>query len=60
MRYHRSLMNSILAGRAYIAKAVNAIGIGLKEAPQAYQDFDAGAAKKRVLEPNGLIGKGTG
>ena len=30
--------------------------VGLDEAPQGYQDFDKGAAKKFVLDPHGLIG----
>jgi len=29
--------------------------IPLEQAPQGYQDFDKGAAKKFVLNPNGLI-----
>jgi glutathione-independent formaldehyde dehydrogenase len=29
--------------------------ITLDEAPQGYQDFDKGAAKKYVLNPNDLI-----
>ena len=27
----------------------------LDEAPQGYEDFDKGAAKKYVLDPHGLI-----
>ena len=55
MRYHRQLMNSILADRAHIAKAVNATVISLDDAPQGYQAFDSGEAKKFVLDPHGLI-----
>ncbi len=55
MRYHRGLMQMILNDRAQIAKAVNATVITLDEAPQGYDDFDSGAAKKFVLNPNGLI-----
>ncbi len=55
MRYHRGLMQMILNDRAHIADAVNATVITLDEAPQGYQDFDSGAAKKYVLNPNGLI-----
>jgi glutathione-independent formaldehyde dehydrogenase len=29
--------------------------IPLEDAPQGYQDFDKGAAKKYVLNPHGLI-----
>ena len=56
MKYHRGLMQAILHDRAQIAKAVNATVITLDEAPQGYQDFDKGAAKKFVLDPHGLIG----
>ncbi|MBV9604223.1 MAG: formaldehyde dehydrogenase, glutathione-independent, partial [Solirubrobacterales bacterium] len=55
MKYHHGLMQMILHGRAQIAKAVNATVISLDEAPQGYQDFDQGAAKKFVLNPHGLI-----
>jgi glutathione-independent formaldehyde dehydrogenase len=55
MRYHRGLMQMILSDRAQIAKAVNATVITLDEAPQGYQDFDSGVAKKFVLNPNDLI-----
>jgi glutathione-independent formaldehyde dehydrogenase len=55
MRYHRGLMEMILHDRAHIAKAVNATVVSLDEAPQGYQDFDKGAAKKFVLNPHGDI-----
>jgi glutathione-independent formaldehyde dehydrogenase len=55
MRYHRGLMQMILNDRAHIADAVNATVITLEEAPQGYKDFDVGAAKKFVLNPNDLI-----
>ena len=54
-RYNRQLMNLILADKAHIAKAVNATKIGLDEAPRGYQEFDKGAAKKYVIDPNGMI-----
>jgi glutathione-independent formaldehyde dehydrogenase len=56
MRYHRQLMNMILNERCQIAKAVNATVIPLDEAPQGYQDFDGGVAKKFVLDPHGMLG----
>jgi len=56
MKYHHGLMQMILNDKAQIAKAVNATVVGLDEAPQGYQDFDKGAAKKFVLDPHGLIG----
>jgi len=55
MRYNRQLMMAILHDKVQIAKAVNATPIPLDEAPQGYADFDAGAAKKYVLNPNGYI-----
>jgi glutathione-independent formaldehyde dehydrogenase len=55
MRYHRGLMQMILNDRAHIADAVNATVITLDEAPDGYRDFDKGAAKKFVLNPNDLI-----
>ena len=55
MKYNRGLMMSILHDKAQIAKAVNATVISLDEAPQGYQDFDKGAAKKYVLNPHGMI-----
>ena len=56
MRYHRQLMNAILHDRVQIAKAVNATTITLDDAPQGYQDFDKGAAKKFVLDPHRMVG----
>jgi glutathione-independent formaldehyde dehydrogenase len=55
MRYHRGLMQMILNDKAQIADAVNATVITLEEAPKGYKDFDKGAAKKFVLNPNDLI-----
>jgi len=55
MRYHRGLMHAILNDRVQIAKAVNATMITLDEAPQGYEHFDSGVAKKFVLNPNDLI-----
>jgi len=50
-------MQAILHERLPIAKIVNATLIGLDEAPNGYKDFDRGAAKKFVLDPNGIVGK---
>ncbi|HEY4095109.1 MAG TPA: formaldehyde dehydrogenase, glutathione-independent [Baekduia sp.] len=55
MKYHRGLMMDILNDRAHIADAVNATVITLDEAPRGYQDFDKGAARKFVLNPNEMI-----
>ncbi|MDT0141635.1 formaldehyde dehydrogenase, glutathione-independent [Microbacterium sp. PRC9] len=55
MRYNRQLMMAILHDKVHIADAVGATPIGLEDAPQGYADFDQGAAKKYVLDPNGYI-----
>jgi glutathione-independent formaldehyde dehydrogenase len=57
MKYNRQLMMAILHEKVQIAKAVNATVIPLEQAPQGYQDFDKGAAKKFVLDPHGLVKK---
>lgn len=56
MKYHRQLMNAILYDKIKIAEAVNVEVITLDDAPRGYSDFDKGAAKKFVLDPNGLVG----
>jgi glutathione-independent formaldehyde dehydrogenase len=53
LRYNRQLMMAILHDKVQIAKAVNATIIPLDQAPQGYQDFDKGAAKKFVIDPHG-------
>jgi glutathione-independent formaldehyde dehydrogenase len=55
MRYHRQLMNAILAERCQIAKAVNATVISLDDAPGGYKDFDKGVARKFVLDPHDML-----
>ncbi|WP_127819834.1 formaldehyde dehydrogenase, glutathione-independent [Microbacterium sp. CPCC 204701] len=55
MRYNRHLMMAILHDKVQIADAVGATVIPLEDAPQGYADFDRGAAKKYVLNPNGYI-----
>ena len=57
LKYNRQLMQAILHDRLPIAKIVNATVIPLTDAPSGYKDFDSGAAKKFVLDPNGLLGK---
>lgn len=57
MRYNRQLMQAILHDRVQIAKAVNATPILLEDAPRGYHEFDEGAARKYVLDPNGLLPK---
>ncbi|KNH15917.1 aldehyde dismutase, partial [Arthrobacter sp. ZBG10] len=55
MKYNRQLMTAILHNRVQIAKAVNAKAIPLEEAARGYAEFDAGAATKFVLNPNGYV-----
>ena len=57
LQYNRQLMQAILHDRLPIAKIVNATVISLDEAPAGYKEFDGGAAKKFVLDPNGMVGK---
>jgi glutathione-independent formaldehyde dehydrogenase len=52
LRYNRQLMMAILHDKVQIAKAVNATIIPLDKAPEGYQDFDKGAAKKFVIDPH--------
>ncbi len=55
MKYNRGLMMAILHDRVHIAKNVNAKAISLEDAPRGYAEFDAGAATKYVLNPNGYL-----
>ncbi len=55
MKYNLGLMKAILGDRVHIAKNVNATAISLDDAPQGYAEFDAGAATKYVLNPNGYL-----
>ncbi len=55
MKYHRQLMQCILHDKIQIAKATNVTVISLEQAASGYKDFDAGAAKKYVLDPHGMV-----
>ncbi|MFI2752819.1 formaldehyde dehydrogenase, glutathione-independent [Cellulomonas sp. P22] len=55
MKYNRGLMMAILGDRVHIADNVNAVAITLDQAPAGYAEFDAGAARKYVLNPNGYL-----
>jgi glutathione-independent formaldehyde dehydrogenase len=55
MRYNRQLMMAILHDRVQIARNVNATVISLDQAPEGYQEFDKGAARKYVIDPNQMI-----
>ena len=57
LKYNRQLMQAILHDRLPIAKIVNATVITLDDAPNGYQDFDKGAAKKYVIDPHGAVSK---
>jgi glutathione-independent formaldehyde dehydrogenase len=56
MKYHHGLMMAILHDRVKIADAVNATPIVIDEAPHGYREFDKGASRKYVLDPNGYLG----
>ena len=55
MKYNRRLMEAILHDKIQIAKAVNVTVISLDQAAAGYRDFDKGAARKFVIDPNGMI-----
>ncbi|ANG98265.1 formaldehyde dehydrogenase, glutathione-independent [Brucella pseudogrignonensis] len=57
VKYNRQLMQAILHGRLNIADIVNAQVISLEDAPQGYESFDQGVAKKFVLDPHGILTK---
>ena len=55
MKYNHRLMQAILNDKVQIGIAVNATPISLEDAPRGYAEFDGGAAKKYVLNPNGYL-----
>ncbi|OYO29255.1 formaldehyde dehydrogenase, glutathione-independent [Janthinobacterium sp. PC23-8] len=57
MKYNRQLMQAILWDRINIAEIVGVQLITLDEAPAGYAAFDAGAPKKYVIDPHGLLAK---
>ena len=59
LRYNRQLMEAILWDRLPIAKAVNVKVISLDQAPEGYKEFDAGAPRKFVLDPHGMLASAT-
>lgn len=58
LRYNRALMTAILHDRIPIARIVNATVISLDDAPRGYREFDQGVARKYVIDPHGMIGRG--
>jgi len=57
VKYNRQLMQAILWDRLPIADIVNVEVIGLDDAPRGYEVFGHGAAKKFVIDPNGMVPK---
>jgi glutathione-independent formaldehyde dehydrogenase len=57
MKYNRQLMQAILWDRIKIAEIVGVEVITLDQAPAGYQQFDAGAPKKFVIDPHRLLQK---
>lgn len=57
MKYNRDLMQAILWDRIDVAKAVGVQVISLDQAPGGYAEFDAGAPKKFVIDPHGVLAK---
>lgn len=57
MKYNRQLMQAILWDRIKIADIVGVQVIALDQAPGGYEQFDAGAPKKFVIDPHGLLKK---
>jgi glutathione-independent formaldehyde dehydrogenase len=53
MKHSYGLLRTILHDRVHIAKNVNARAIILEETHRGYAEFDAGAATKYALNPNG-------
>ncbi|HSV80656.1 MAG TPA: formaldehyde dehydrogenase, glutathione-independent [Ramlibacter sp.] len=56
MKYNRALMQAILWDRIKIAETVGVEVISLDQAPRGYAEFDAGAPKKFVIDPHGMLG----
>jgi glutathione-independent formaldehyde dehydrogenase len=55
MKYNRALMQAILWDRIDVAGTVGVEVISLDVAPRGYEAFDAGAPKKFVIDPHGLV-----
>ncbi|WP_147106077.1 formaldehyde dehydrogenase, glutathione-independent [Nesterenkonia populi] len=54
-QYNRQLMKAIIYDKAKIAEVVSATAVTLDEAPDAYQQFDSGVARKFVIDPHGMV-----
>jgi len=55
MKYNRALMQAILWDRINIAEVVGVELISLDDAPRGYAEFDAGAPRKYVIDPHGML-----
>lgn len=55
MKYNRALMQAILWDRINIAEVVGVEVISLNDAPRGYAEFDAGAPRKYVIDPHGML-----
>ncbi len=55
VKYNRYLMQAILWNRIQIAEIVGVRVISLDDAPRGYAEFDAGAPRKFVIDPNNLL-----
>jgi len=55
MKYNRALMQAILWDRIDVAGTVGVEVISLDDAPRGYEAFDAGAPKKYVIDPHGML-----
>jgi len=51
----RAALRLVASGLSEAGYVTVATVLGLEEAPRGYQEFDAGAARKYVLNPHGLI-----
>jgi glutathione-independent formaldehyde dehydrogenase len=55
VKYNRALMQAILWDRINVGEIVNVQVISLDQAPQGYGEFDAGVAKKFVIDPHLIL-----
>jgi len=57
LKYNRALMQAILWDKLKIAEIVGVQVISLDDAPLGYAQFDAGAPKKFVIDPHGMLAR---
>jgi hypothetical protein len=56
-RYSRQLPMAILRGKVQIARTTTATPIAVEDALQVYRDFDSGASRRYLLEPECELAK---